>query len=57
MKVTVKKIDDINIIVSGTVEDAVTQAKVDTLKAQAKTDKKELTKELEDAIQQSADCR
>ena len=55
MKVTVEKIDDINLIISGTVENEATQAKVDILIAQAKKDKKELTKELEDAIQQSAE--
>jgi len=54
VKVTVEKVDDINLIISGTVEDAVTQAKIDALTAQAKKDKKELTKELNDAIEQSA---
>ena len=55
MKVTAKKIDDINIIISGIIDSKVTEDKVTALKAQASKDGKELSKELEDAIQQSAE--
>ena len=52
MKVTVEKVDDINIIISGTVEEKVTQAKVDALKAKATKEKQEITDE---KIQQEAE--
>ncbi len=55
MNVTAKKIDDINIIISGIIDAKVTEDKVSELKAQAHKDGKELNKELEDAIQQSAE--
>jgi len=55
MNVTAKKIDDINIIISGIIDAKVTEDKVAELKAQAKKDGKELSKKLEDAIQQSAE--
>lgn len=55
MKVTAEKLDDINIIISGIIDNKMTEDKVAELKAQAAKDGKELTKEIEDAIQQSAE--
>jgi len=55
VNVTAQKVDDINIVISGVIDSKTTQDKVDALKEQAKKDGKELTKELEDAIQQSAE--
>ena len=55
MKVTAEKLDDINIIISGVIDNKMTEDKVAELKAQAAKDNKELTKEMEDAIQQAAE--
>lgn len=55
MKVTAEKLDDINIIISGIIDNNMTEDKVAQLKAQASKDNKDLTKEMEDAIQQSAE--
>ena len=55
MEVTAKKIDDINLNISGIIDNKMTEQKVAELKAQAIKDKKELSKELEDSIQQAAE--
>ncbi len=56
MKVEVEKIDDINIIISGVIEDVMTQKKVTQLKEQAKIEKQENDEDLSDeAFQQKAE--
>lgn len=54
MEVRAKKLDDININISGVIENKMTEDKVAALKAQAVKDNKEVTKEIEDAIQEAA---
>lgn len=56
MKVTVKKIDDINIIFSGTIEREMTENKVAELKDQAKKESKDTSEEVSDEkFQQDAE--
>ena len=56
MKVTVEKIDDINIIVSGTIESKMTEDKVSELKEQAKKESKDASEDMSDEkFQQDAE--
>ena len=56
MQVEVEKIDDINIIISGVIEDVMTQKKVTQLKEKAKAEKQENDEDLSDeTLQQKAE--
>ena len=56
MKVTTEKIDDINIIISGVIDEKTTLEKVNKLKAQASTEKKEdVHEQTDESIQQQAE--
>ena len=56
MKVTVEKIDDINLIISGTIDNKMTEEKFATLKEQAITEAKDTSEQISDEeIQQKAE--